>query len=146
MNSPSGKKIPSKINLNKKKINPEILSQKYQLGWWSGRPLMKKSSYHCDFEKCRANPQLIDITPRRIFSALVTVVIYIHLYPKYIPYYYQEIWTKKWHTILKLKIKIEPKTKSPSILRGKSFKKWSSEPFFKKSSYQCDFENSWTFS
>ena len=79
------------------------MSQKYPLGRWSGRPFLKKSSYQSDFEKCRANHQLIDIKPTRIFSAFITIVIYTHIYLKYIPYYYQDIWTKKWHTIHKKK-------------------------------------------
>ena len=76
------------------------MAQKYALGRCSERPFLKKSSHHYDFEKCRANPQLIDIKPTRIFSVFITIVIYTHIYLKYIPYYYQEIWrTKKCHLI-----------------------------------------------
>ena len=106
-----------------KKINPEIWPQKYPLRRWSWRPFFKKSSYQCDFENSWKFSQLHEkIKPTRIFSAFITIVIYTHIYLKYIPYYYQEIWTKKWHTIHKTKKNHHP----PPTTKTSSWR-----PFFK---------------
>ena len=77
------------VNFFWKKINPEIWPQKYPLRRWSWRPFLKKSSYQCDFENSWKFSQLDEkIKPTRFFSAFITIVIYTHIYLKYIPYYY----------------------------------------------------------
>ena len=118
------KKSLYKLFGRKKKINPEIWSQKYPLGRWSWRPLLKKSSYQIDFENSREILQLVEnIKPTRIFSAFITIVIYTHIYLKYIPYYYQDIWTKKWHTIHKTKKKSPPTTDHQNVKLETIFQK-----------------------